>query len=297
MRAAYPPLVRIAHVTDIHVQQPPEWSELNAFKRVLGAANLYLAGRVGHFQREVQEALVQAVRQQEPDLLACTGDLTAMSTDSEWAAAKQLLGPMFEGQPSVLIPGNHDVYVAADESRRPIEQHFGDYTGAGDWPRVHVHGGVRFIGVDVCKARWILSHGVADPEMLKLLDEVLAQPFDGFTFVMLHYPLRGRRGEPYGPNTRNIENAAAVEEVLLGHQSAVGAILHGHEHHGFRVSLGDIPILNPGSSGYAWLPKKGRTAHFCVYTVEDKRLASVDRFRFDGEAFVPEPGGAWATGG
>ena len=56
--------------------------------------------------------------QQRPDVLACTGDLTAMSTDSEWGAAKRLLGPMFEGQPSVLIPGNHDVYVAADETRR-----------------------------------------------------------------------------------------------------------------------------------------------------------------------------------
>ena len=290
--------MRIAHVTDIHVQHPPKWSELNAFKRVLGAANLYLAGRVGHFQREVQESLVEGVLACGADVLACTGDLTAMSTNSEWEAAKRLLAPMFEAQPSVLIPGNHDVYVAADELGRPIEQHFGAWTGSGDWPRVHhPHEGVRFIGVDVCRARWLLSHGEADTAMLARLDTLLAEPYEGFTFLMLHYPLRGRDGQPYGPDTRNVSNAAAVEEVLLAHQAHVGAILHGHEHHGFRTALGDIPILNPGSSGYAWLPDKGRTAHFCVYTVRDNTLFSVERYRFDGERFVEEPDGAWTSGG
>ena len=125
-----------------------------------------------------------------------------------------------------------------------------------------------------------------------LFDSASTLPHHGPTSLAAFMHIEGRKN-----TNAHIENAAAVEEVLLAHQTAVGAILHGHEHHGFRVSLGDIPILNPGSSGYAWLPKKGRTAHFCVYTVEDKQLASVDRFRFDGEAFVPEPGGAWATGG
>lgn len=287
--------MRIAHVTDIHVQHPPEWRELDAVKRLLGAANLYLAGRVSHFSRAVQEALVEAVREQSPDLLACTGDLTAMSTESEWEAARRLLLPMFQAQPSVLIPGNHDVYVTADEESRPIERHFGDWTGAGEWPRVHEHGAVRFVGVDVCRARMLLSSGEADPQQLARLDALLAEPYEGFTFLMLHYPLRDRRGQPYGPWTRNVSNAAAVEEILLRHPP--GAILHGHEHHGFRTTLGETPILNPGSSGYAWLPKRGRTAHFCIYRIEEGALHSVERFRFDGERFVLEPGGAWSSGG
>ncbi len=288
--------MRVAHVTDIHVQRTPEWSELNTIKRILGAANLYVARRVSHFSLRVQEALVEAILEEAPDVLACTGDLTAMSTLSEWRVARSVLAPMFQAQPSVLIPGNHDVYVAADEQGRPIEQHFGEWTGAGDWPRVHRHGSLRFVCVDVCRARWLLSHGEADPEQLLRLDALLGQPHDGFTFVMLHYPLRSRAGAPYGPWTRNVANAGAVEEVLLAHQERIGAVLHGHEHHGFRTELEALQILNPGSSGYAWLPKRGRTAHYCVYTVEEGALRGVERFRFDGERFSPEPGGAWATG-
>ena len=59
---------------------------------------------------------------------------------------------------------------------------------------------------------------------------------------------------------------------------------------------GPVEILNPGSSGYAHLPEKDRTAHLCFYTVEDGQLSQVERLTYDGTAFVPEPGGAFATG-
>jgi predicted phosphodiesterase len=117
-------------------------------------------------------------------------------------------------------------------------------------------------------------------------------------FILIHYPLRGRRGEPYGPAGRALSNAREVEEVLLRHADRITAILHGHEHHGFQTELTDgknkITILNPGSSGYAWTPKTDRTAHFNVYTLNEGALTT-ERFRFDGEQFSPEPGGAYAT--
>ena len=87
---------------------------------------------------------------------------------------------------------------------------------------------------------------------------------------------------------------------MLQQTDAVDAVLHGHEHHGFRVDVptggGPVPILNPGSSGYAHLPNQDRTAHFNVYTVEDGSLTGVGRRRYDGDRFIPEPGGAYATG-
>ena len=36
--------VKIAHITDVHVQAPPRLSEMTG-KRLLGTANLYLLGR------------------------------------------------------------------------------------------------------------------------------------------------------------------------------------------------------------------------------------------------------------
>ena len=291
--------MRVAHVTDIHVLVPPSVGECFN-KRALGAANLYLAGRKSHFTRDVQEALVGAVLGQKPDVLACTGDLTAMATDAEFQEAFGLLEPMFQAQPSVLIPGNHDTYVRQAELERSIEKWFGAWTGQGEWPRLHRHGDVAFVCIDVCRSAWILSSGRADDDQLARLDRMLDELDAAYVFVLLHYPLRGRHGEPYGPWTRNVENAAQVEAVLSRHASKLGAILHGHEHHGFRTELPSsppVPILNPGSSGYADLPDKGRRAHFCVYTVEGGQMTGIERFAFDGTTFSPEPGGAWASGG
>ncbi len=59
-----------------------------------------------------------------------------------------------------------------------------------------------------------------------------------------------------------------------------------------------MPIFNPGASGYASLPDKGRRAHFTVLNILGRRL-EVDRFAWDDElqTFIPEPGGPYTTGG
>jgi len=81
----------------------------------------------------------------------------------------------------------------------------------------------------------------------------------------------------------------------------VRMVCHGHEHHGFRTVApragDDLPILDPGAGGYAWLPERGRTAHFCVYELDDTALTGVERQAFDGQHFAPEQGGPFATGG
>ena len=268
-------------------------------KRFLGAANLYVAGRKSHFSRVVQQRLVEDVRNQAPDIIACTGDLTALATEEEFEEAHALLAPLFSSVPTVLIPGNHDTYTGAAATERWIERRFGEWTGEGDWPRLHRIGEIAFVCVDVCRAMALLSSGVAPPPQLDRLDDMLGELDAGFVFLMVHYPLRGRGGEPYGPWTRNIENASELESVLGRHASGIGAILHGHEHHGFRTELPSdppVPIFNPGSSGYADLPDAGRRAHFCIYTIEDGDIKNIERFAYDGEGFSPEPGGPWSSG-
>ena len=39
-------------------------------------------------------------------------------------------------------------------------------------------------------------------ELCAIYHTLLADAEDTTLFLMLHYPLRGRRGEPYGPSTR-----------------------------------------------------------------------------------------------
>ena len=281
--------MKIAHITDLHVEAAPSVLEL-ASKRIIGATNLYLMGRKSHFTERTQQALVDCLQRLGLDAIVCTGDLTALATETEFLKARALLEPLLQSIPFYTISGNHDLYT--QESVGRFEKHF------GAWARIPpVLGGMIFYGLPVCHPDW-LSRGWATDETLRQWREFLDSGSEPVA-LMLHYPLRNRKGEPYGPWTRALENASALEETL-GHDR-VRMVLHGHEHHGYQTEIATpnrkVRSLNPGASGYAFLPDKKRTAHFNVYTVQNGELSQIERYAFDGTSFVPEPGGAYATGG
>lgn len=289
--------MKIVHLTDLHVQTPPRLPDLYG-KRLMGSVNLFVLGRHRKFSRTVQQAAVEATLREAPDAVVITGDLTAQALDAEFTEARALLDPLLQRLPVVLLPGNHDTYVAEPAPGARMRAHFGPWMG-GSAPHLHRLGEVGFLWVETCRAH-LLSSGhtpVAQlPQALALLD----QDPPPFTFLCLHYPLRSRRGEPYGPAGRALSNARQVEAELLMKTTRIGAVLHGHEHHGYQTTVqtaaGPRPSLNPGSSGYAWLPRQDRTAHLNVYTVEGAALQEVRRLHYDGQSFVEEPGGAYATG-
>ncbi len=287
--------MKIAHLTDIHVQTAPHLRELTA-KRLLGTANLYVLGRRSKFSESAQAAAVQATLAEDPDVVVFTGDLTAQALDAEFAAARALLDPILSKYSTVMIPGNHDTYVRENTPGDRMRELFGPWMG-GEMPTVHDMGEVAFLCVETCRCH-PLSAGWTPPEQLEAATEALAGIGDQFVFLCIHYPLLGRRGEPYGPRTRALANADIFREFLAG-ASGVGAVLHGHEHHGFRTEIqtadGPVPILNPGATGYACIPERDRTAHMNIYEVEEGALVDVRRLSFDGESFKPETGGAYAT--
>jgi len=288
--------VKIVHLTDLHVQTRPRARDLVG-KRLIGTTNLYLLGRRTKFSPVVQQAAVEAAVAEDPDVVVITGDLTAQALDAEFAAARELLEPILTRFPTVVLPGNHDTYVRETVPGERMREVFRPWMG-DHMPWLHVHGEVAFVALETCRAH-PLSSGHTPPAQLDPALELIGQAGDRFVFLCLHYPLRGRRGEPYGPPSRALSNAAAVE-AMLQRTGGVDAVLHGHEHHGFRTQVdtggGPIPILNPGASGYAHLPDQDRTAHLNVYTVDDGQLAGVRRLRFMDGTFAEEPGGAYATG-
>lgn len=282
--------MRVAHFTDLHVERTPSLGEL-ANKRLAGAVNLYVLGRSAHFSRASQAALVSAVTALDVDVVLCTGDLTATATEAEFEAAVALLRPL-QARPFLCLPGNHDVYT--EESAGRYERHFGDEGSVA----VSRHNGWDIVRLRDAHPDW-LSRGHAGEQARTELDAVLGEG-SAPALVALHYPLRGRAGERYGPSTRALVDAAEVEVIVSRHQR-VRLVVHGHEHHGYRTEIprdGEPLVeIDPGASGYAHLPERRRTAHFCVYTLGHDALTGVERYAFDGARFVPEPGGAFATGG
>ena len=245
---------------------------------------------------------MESVSEQNPDLIVCTGDLTAQATDEEFRKAHEILSPLFERFDSVVIPGNHDTYTAKACTERRIEALFGTWTQEGTWPRVHEYGDLTVVGVDVCRPG-ILSTGHISTEQLQRLDTKLSSEnmANKSVIIAIHYPLRDYRGKLYTAATHCLKNADQLEGLFRQHSPRILMILHGHIHRGFRTFMpspaGDIPIFNPGASGYAWLPEMRRTAHFNIYNVDGKDI-ELERFAYDGEQnrFVPESGGPYASG-
>ena len=288
--------MRVVHLTDLHVQSAPRISEMTG-KRLIGSVNLYVLGRRSKFSGAVQRAAIEAAVAAEPDVVVFTGDVTAQALDAEFEAAEALMAPLLSRFPAVLIPGNHDTYVREDAPGDRMRRWFGSWMGEKA-PWLHTFDEIAFLHLETCRLD-VLSRGLTPPKQLEEAEALLEQAGDRFVFLCQHYPLLSRHGTPYGPSTRALQNASAVE-AFLQRTDRIGAVLHGHEHHGFRVDIptggGPRPILNPGASGYAFQPKQDRTAHINIYEVDSGGLHDIQRLRYNGSAFVPEPGGAYATG-
>ena len=269
--------MKIAHLTDLHFQTPPRLRDMLHPKRWIGSSNLYLLGRYSKFTIETQRAAIQAATEKNPDLFLMTGDITAQALEDECALARQELSPLLDKVPSFLIPGNHDIYT-----QNTLNKHFRNHLGT--WlppqnPHLFRHNNIAALYIETCRVDF-LSRGWVDPQALQKATTLLASSDADFTFLCIHYPILGRRGELYGPSTRAIRNAPILQEWLKS--APIDMVLHGHEHHGYRIPIetakGSIPISNPGSSGYARDEKRDRRAHFCIYTIEDGKLTDVRRY-------------------
>jgi 3',5'-cyclic AMP phosphodiesterase CpdA len=292
--------MRIAHATDIHWMCPPSLHQLVG-KRFLGALNLYLANRRHHFSPAVQTALVDAVLASEPDLVLITGDLTALALPEEFELARRALQPLLDRVPTLVLPGNHDVYSSEAVRAHYLADQFGPWMHLTPDGLARLSlGDTQVIGLDPNRPH-LTASGVLPDAQLRALPAALAEvPPEQFLVLALHYPVLDRRGEVYDGGWHGLRNARALISLLEASPRRPDLIVHGHLHHGFRATLslggGAVPILNPGAGGYAWLPEQDRAACFNVYEVRAGELASVQRHRFGPDGFAPEHGGAYASG-
>ncbi|TNE88310.1 MAG: metallophosphoesterase [Deltaproteobacteria bacterium] len=293
--------MRIAHMTDIHWQVRPSFGDLSP-KRVLGSLNLYVRGRHSHFTEAVQGSLVQHVLELAPDAVFITGDLTAQALDTEFAKAKLALQPLLERIPTLIIPGNHDVYTFGSQRSRRMEAHFGEWMGLDAHrpvARLDV-GDVTLLGLDPNRPHPVFASGIVPRDQLDGLAAILADPEMAERRIILgmHHPPVDRRGDLYDGLNHGLVNAREFVAVLEQAPVLPMAILCGHVHHGFhsQLSVGDrrVDVFDAGSSGYAFMPDSHRAACMNLYDVDD--ALAVERFQFDGTGFSPEPGGAYATG-
>jgi 3',5'-cyclic AMP phosphodiesterase CpdA len=292
--------VRIIHMTDVHFFVPPGFRKLLG-KRALGMANLYAMGRRHYFDaHEVVGRAVADAQQFSASAFVMTGDLSAMSSQAEFEDARAAFAPLLDSLPSVVIPGNHDVYTRGSRKAARMERTFGPWMAGGTWdqgagcwvggadlrPGESVPWPVRFrlgdtdiIATNPCRPS-LRASGFFGPAALAAACQLVEESRAAGQQVvfLLHYPPLDGEGQPYRRDGHCIED---VDDLLEAFKAAPpDLILHGHKHHAWRVDFAagehTVPILNCGTTS-AISSLQDRTAGYYIIEIEGGILRSVRR--------------------
>jgi 3',5'-cyclic AMP phosphodiesterase CpdA len=270
--------MRLAHFTDVHLLSL-HGARLGDFvnKRAAGGVSILLK-RGRHHTAQVFGALVDDLNAQGIEQIACTGDITNLSLESEFRFARAQFDRITAGPRNVTcVPGNHDNYVA--EVAGLFERSFAPYITSdegwawpdGDpWPVVRVRDEVALLALTTSRPSGVLmGHGEVGARQLGRLEQVLADPRLGerMRVIVMHHPSVGRHALSW---RRGLRDHAAFAAVLA--RTGAELVLHGHEHLDLRNRTtgpggAEIPVHGVQSGSYAILSER-RRARYRVYTIE-----------------------------
>ena len=241
--------MRILHFSDPHVQLP-RWREraLRELGPLRSLASVELWKGRGRDYDGALEALRQIVRDADTlraDLVVCTGDLTQLAMEEEFALAQQALAPL-AGR-LLCIPGNHDRYPLGGRPNRLYESYF---------PPRPLPDGV--VALDSCGAIcWpMITQG-------RIEERQLQQDFRGKLVLLHHAPFR-TGGVPDWPWHR----LRGARKLLAATREAT-AVLCGHIHQRFQCGN----VICAGSS-----TERGAEGYWLL-DLAPGRVANVTRFR------------------
>lgn len=243
--------MKLAHFSDIHITHFPLAGEF-AVKRLAAVASYTLMGRGRHFlgSHERIEALLADIDSVGVDHALCTGDLTGVSTEAEFAEVAQLWGQRLE-QPAkyTCIPGNHDRYVAS--SAGMFELAFGRLCEGATFPFIKaIDGSVSIIGLDVSRPTSLIDSSglVGETQRAKLLELLTDSSLQSrFVVVALHYGLLRSNGQR-DVRKHGLRDDLELMALLDRPDVTVDLVLHGHMHRPYVVQTKRRQVINAGSA-------------------------------------------------
>ena len=258
-------MFRLAHLSDPHIPHaaPPRAREFVS-KRVIGQVN-WTRSRRGIHRRDILDAIVADLKQQMPDHIAVTGDLTNLASAAELSGALRWLQDLGGPDAVTVIPGNHDAYVPSALKR--ATRLWGEYMGGAasqPYPFLRLFGPIALVGCSsaVASAPFMATGrlGAAQRERLAAMLSSLAGD-DIFKVVLIHHPpVAGAT-----PHHKRLTDLHAAGPVL--NRAMPGMVLHGHEHTATVAALGDLPVIGvPSASARAHGRKPA--AAYAIYAIE-----------------------------
>ena len=282
----------LAHLSDLHATPVVIDNPIQLLnKRFFGWLSWRVRRQKVHWPAVV-DALISDLKQVAPDHLAVTGDLTNISLDREFAAARVWLERLGNPRDVSVVPGNHDAYVAVPASASWnlwSDYWVSDAADAGrgvpagsdpreQFPTLRVRGPLAIVGL--CSA---LPTPIADASgtlgdgQLDRLARMLADLGDSELCRV------GSIHQPVSPGAtherRELRDAAALREVLR--RTGAELVIHGHNHRTLLAEIdgpnASIPVVGVRSASDIG-HKPDKRAQYHVYAFE--RVAGTGRPRF-----------------
>jgi 3',5'-cyclic AMP phosphodiesterase CpdA len=253
-------MIRLAHLSDIHVTSPTlEWQRDDWFnKRMAAWINFRWLGRRFRFRHanEVLSILVRELKERGVDHVVFSGDATALGFESEFKRAADILGvaeaPLL---PGLAVPGNHDYCTRWAASSGVFERFFspwqkGERLDGERYPFAQKVGPVWLVGVNTSTGnRWAWdAGGSAGSEQRERLRRLLAALEPAPRILVTHYPVCLENG---ARERRNHGLRDLDELVAVAAHGGVRLWIHGHRHDAYHLPtpvLAPFPVICAGSA-------------------------------------------------
>src|SRR5919204_231864 len=220
----------------------------------------------GLFVPGLMERAINEINDLGPDIVVCSGDLTAMGFKHEYALAKTYLDRI-DCESVVVVPGNHD-------SRNVGYVHFDEMFGS----RNHVlrREGVTVVAVDSSEPD--LDHGQIGRGRYPWIEEQFAEGAPELRIFVLHHHLLPVPGT--GRERNIVYDAGDAIECLQ--RAGVDIVLSGHKHVPYAWRLEDLFVINAGTVSSQRLRGKTRPCYNLI-EITDHHVDVWRKYPFHGQ--------------
>lgn len=280
----------LGHISDLHTTPVVIGNPMElANKRLSGWLSWQLRRKKTQ-QPAICEALIADLHQVAPHHTVVTGDLTNLSLESEFPAARAWLERLGSPQDVSLVPGNHDAYICVPQSKSWglwSEYWRSDDGGAAPdgtdprdlFPTLRIRGSLAVVGLCSAVPTPVFdASGLLGEAQLARLEVMLTQLADSdlCRVVSVHHPV----SEKGTHERRELRDAAALRAVL--HRTGADLVVHGHNHRTLLAQIDGpdcpIPVVGVRSASHSD-SKPDKRAQYHLYDFE-RRLAGASGPRF-----------------
>lgn len=177
----------------------------------------------GTEQPPVVEALAALARQQRPDLLVLSGDITQRARPAQFRAARTFVDRL--GVPLLAVPGNHDIplFDVWTRLRRPYARHVAVF--GTELEPLHSSPDLMVVCVNTTRA-WRHKHGEVSGLQIDRVARTLAGArAEQLRVVVVHQPVAVTRSDDV-PNRLRGHAAALQRWATAGADLVMGGHIH-----------------------------------------------------------------------